>query len=67
MILLQKFDEHHKELKGWTTIFKNQDELVEFFVEHKGHLLGSAVQGGYSLYIEEVKEHKTKPKIESRK
>ena len=58
MILLQKFDEHNKELKAWTRIFKNEDELLEFLEKEKGYLLGYYNGGGYSLHIEEVKEYK---------
>lgn len=58
MILLQKFNSQNKELKGWTQVFKNEDELLEFLEKEKGYLLGYYNGGGCSLYIEEVKEYK---------
>lgn len=53
MILLQKFDEHNRELKSWTSIFKNEDELLEFLEKHKEHLLFT---NRASLHIEKLDE-----------
>lgn len=53
MILLQKFDEHSRELKSWTTIFKNEDKLLEFLEKHKKYLLFT---NRASLHIEKVNE-----------
>ena len=62
MILLQKFDEHNRELKAWTRIFKNEDELLDFLEKEKGYLLGYYNDKGMSLHIEEVKEYKKEEK-----
>ncbi len=53
MILLQKFDEHSRELKAWTRIFKNEDELLKFLEKHKKYLLFT---NRTSLHIEKVNE-----------
>ena len=53
MILLQKFDEHNRELKAWTTIFKNEDELLKFLEKNKEYLLFT---NRASLHIEKVNE-----------
>lgn len=53
MILLQKFDEHNRELKAWTRIFKNEDELLKFLEKHKKYLLFT---NRTSLHIEKVNE-----------
>ena len=53
MILLQKFDEHSRELKAWTRIFKNEDELLEFLEKHKKYLFFT---NRASLHIERVNE-----------
>nr|DAN73415.1 MAG TPA: hypothetical protein [Caudoviricetes sp.] len=53
MILLQKFDEHNRELKAWTRIFKNEDELLEFLEKNKEYLFFT---NRASLYIEKVNE-----------
>lgn len=57
MILLEKYnitDGKDELLNGWTTMFNNVDELLEFLQKHKNHLLGGKLDQ-YKLVIRNVK------------
>lgn len=50
-ILFEKFDDKDKELKAWTRIFNNVDELLNYMTESKDYLLDK----NYKIVIREIK------------
>lgn len=60
MILLEKYNitnGKNELLTGWTTLFKDVEDLINFLNEHKSHLLGSKLDR-YQLIIRNVGETK---------
>ena len=60
MILLEKYDitnGKNELLTGWTTLFKDVEDLINFLNEHKNHLLGGKLDR-YQLIIRNVGEIK---------
>lgn len=56
MILLEKYDitnGKNELLNGWTRLFNNIDELIDFFKENKEHLFGGKYDQ-YKLVIRDV-------------
>lgn len=56
MILLEKYNitnGKNELLNGWTTLFNDIDELLDFLQKHKKHLLGGKLDQ-YKLVIRNV-------------
>ena len=59
MILLEKYNitnGRNELLDGWTTLFNNVDELIEFLQKNKKHLLGGKLDQ-YKLVIRNIKSN----------
>lgn len=60
MILLEKYNitnGKNELLTGWTTLFKDVEDLINFLNEHKNYLLGGKLDR-YQLIIRNVGEIK---------